>query len=166
MTDFSKQSENSQKTVRKTVRKQSENSQKNRQKTVSKQSENSQKNRQKTERKQEENSHFLAHTRSTTTSSETIKINRNFKNLIFSRFSVLSRFGPILPRKVQCAGYNREIDTSDEEDREFYDYGENENTYLENSFINNETMLTQNMSKIEVTPPPAMTQGPIKLFSK
>lgn len=64
--------------------------------------------------------------------------------------------------KKKVAGYNREIDTSDEEDREFYDYGENENTYLENSFINNETMLTQNMSKIEVTPPPAMTQGPIK----
>ena len=40
----------------------------------------------------------------TTTSLETIKINRNFKNLIFSRFSVLSRCGPILPLRVQCGG--------------------------------------------------------------
>ena len=39
---------------------------------------------------------------STTTSLETIKTNRTFKNLIFSRFSISSRFGPILPRRVQC----------------------------------------------------------------
>ena len=47
----SKQSENSQKTVRKTVRKQSEN----RQKTVRKQEANSQKTVRKTVRKREEN---------------------------------------------------------------------------------------------------------------
>jgi len=68
--------------------------------------------------------------------------------------------------KKKVVGYNREIDTSDEEEDGlnggFNNYEENENTYLDDSFINNETMLTQNMSKIEVTPPPAMTQGPIK----
>merc|ERR1712173_475118 len=57
-------------------------------------------------------------------------------------------------RKVQ--GYNREIDTSDEED------DDDENSYLDDSFINDKTMLTQDISNLEVTPPPAFTQGPVK----